>query len=69
MNLAGDLVDGLSESLDICAGDTRDGDTAVLGGVDGVLLGQFVHLLGGQAGVCEHTDLEEENLCVSIPQG
>lgn len=69
MNLAGDLVDGLSQSLDICSGDTRDGDTAVLGGVDRVLLGQFVHLLGCQAGVCEHTDLEKETPHVSLPQG
>ena len=64
-NLAGDLVDGLGESLDVGGGDTGDGDAAVLGGVDGVLLGQLVHLLGGQACVCEHADLCAR---VSIPQ-
>lgn len=36
-HLAGDLEDGLGESLDVAGGDTSDGDTAVLGGVDGVL--------------------------------
>lgn len=35
--LAGDLVDGLGESLDVAGGDTSNGDTAVLGSVDGVL--------------------------------
>jgi len=36
-HLAGDLVDGLGESLDVAGGDTSNGDTAVLGSVDGVL--------------------------------
>ena len=35
--LTGNLEDGLSKALDVVAGDTGDGDTTVLGGVDGVL--------------------------------
>lgn len=52
-------MDRLGQSLDVAGGDAGDRDTAVLGGVDRVLLGQLVHLLSGQASVCEHTDLEE----------
>jgi hypothetical protein len=37
INLTGDLEDGLGESADVAGGDTGDGDTAVLGGVDRVL--------------------------------
>lgn len=37
MNLSGNLEDGLGESLHVAGGDTSNGDTAVLGGVDGVL--------------------------------
>jgi hypothetical protein len=37
ITLTGDLEDGLGESADVAGGDTGDGDTAVLGGVDGVL--------------------------------
>lgn len=36
-NLTGDLEDGLGESLHVAGGDTGNGDTTVLGGVDGVL--------------------------------
>lgn len=36
-DLTGDLEDGLGESLHVAGGDTGDGDTAVLGSVDGVL--------------------------------
>ena len=36
-HLTSDLVDGLGEALDVAAGDASDGDSAVLGGVDGVL--------------------------------
>ena len=35
--LTGDLEDGLGKALDVAGGDTSDGDTAILGGVDGVL--------------------------------
>ena len=35
--LTGDLEDGLGQALDVAGGDTSDGDTAILGGVDGVL--------------------------------
>jgi hypothetical protein len=35
--LTGNLEDGLGQALDVAGGDTSDGDTAVLGGVDGVL--------------------------------
>ena len=52
-----DLEDGLGETADILAGDAGNADAAVLGGVDGVLLGELGHLLGGQAGVGEHADL------------
>lgn len=37
IHLTSNLVDGLGESLNIARGDTGDGDTAILGGVDGVL--------------------------------
>lgn len=37
-HLTGHLVDGLGESPDVARGDAGDGDTAVLGGVDGVLI-------------------------------
>ena len=37
LNLTGNLEDGLSESLNVGGGDTSDGDTAILGSVDGVL--------------------------------
>jgi hypothetical protein len=37
-NLSLDSIDGLCESLDVASGDTSDGDTAVLGGVDGKLV-------------------------------
>jgi hypothetical protein len=57
INLTLDLVNGLSETADVLAGDAGNTDAAVLGGVDGVLLGELGHLLGGQAGVCEHADL------------
>lgn len=43
--------------VDIGAGDAGDGDAAVLGEVDGVLLGQLLDLLGLEAGVGEHADL------------
>lgn len=52
-----DLVDGLSQTADIVAGDTGNGDTTVLGRVDRVLLSQLIHLLWGHASVGEHADL------------
>ena len=55
--LALDVVDGLCEPLDVAGCDTRNRDTAVLGGVDGVLLGKRRHLLGREASVGEHADL------------
>lgn len=55
--LALDLEDGLGQTADVVTGDTSNGDTAVLGGVDGVLLGQLIHLLGVQASVGEHANL------------
>lgn len=36
-DLALDLVDGLGETTNVLAGDAGNGDTAVLGGVYGVL--------------------------------
>lgn len=57
MNLAGDLVDRLSESLDISGRDTCDRDSTVFGSVDRVFLGKLVHLFGFQACVSEHTNL------------
>lgn len=56
-NLTLDLVDGLGKTADVLASDASNTDAAVLGGVDGVLLRELGHLLGGQAGVCEHADL------------
>lgn len=56
-NLTSNLEDGLGKTLDVAGGDTSDGDTAVLGGVDGVLLGKGIHLLGLEASEGEHTDL------------
>lgn len=55
--LTGDLVDGLGKTLDVSRGDTSNGDSAVLGGIDAVLLCQSVHLLGLETGVGEHADL------------
>lgn len=43
--------------VDVLAGDARDGDTAILGQVDGVVLGDLLDLLGLEAGVGEHADL------------
>lgn len=55
-----DLENSFGQTADIVAGDTGNGDTAVLGGVDGVLLGQLVHLLGVQASVGEHANLASD---------
>lgn len=52
-----DSVDSLSQAANILAGDSSNRDTSVLGSVDGVLLGQLVHLLRCQASVGEHADL------------
>lgn len=41
MILTLDLVDGLGEAADVLAGNTRNRDTAVLGGIDGVLLSRL----------------------------
>jgi hypothetical protein len=38
-----DLVDGLGEAADVLAGNTRDRDTAVLGGIDRVLSSLLVY--------------------------
>ena len=56
-NLTLNLEDSLSETADVLACNASNADTAVLGGVDGVLLSELSHLLGGQAGVGEHADL------------
>lgn len=55
--LTGDLEDGLGETSDVAGGDTGDTDSAVLGSVYAVLLGQLVHLLRLETGECEHADL------------
>lgn len=60
--LTGDLEDGLGESLDIARRDASHGDTAVLGGVNRVFLGQGFHLLRIQAGVGEHADLKQKQI-------
>ena len=57
INLTLDLVDGLGKTADVFASDASNTDAAVLGGVDGVLLGELGHLLCGKASVCEHADL------------
>lgn len=56
----GDLEDGLGESLDVAGRDTSDRDTAILGSVDGVFLGQGFHLFRLQTGVGEHADLKKK---------
>jgi hypothetical protein len=33
-----DLVDGLGKATDVLASDTGNGDTTILGGIDGVLV-------------------------------
>ena len=52
-----DELTRLTGNLDISSGDASDRDTAVLGSVDGVLLGKDIHLFGRETSVCEHTDL------------
>jgi hypothetical protein len=56
-DLTGDLVDGLGKTLDVGRSDTSNGNSAVLGGVDAVLLGQGVHLFRLETSVGEHADL------------
>lgn len=41
----GDLEDGLGKTLDVARGDTGHRDTAVLGGVDGVLEGSISRII------------------------
>lgn len=47
INLTGDLVDRLGESLHIARGDSGNGDTAVLGGIDGVLGEPLAAIING----------------------
>lgn len=61
-----DLVNGLSKVLDVGGGDTSNGDTAVHGGIDGVLLSELLDLLGLESGVAEHADLGGDVLPVVI---
>lgn len=56
-SLTSDLVDGLGKALDVAGSDTSNTDSAILGGIHTVLLGQLVHLLGLQASEGEHTNL------------
>lgn len=58
--LTGDLVDGLGKTLDVGGSDTGDGNSAVLGSVNTVLLGQGVHLFRLKTGVGEHADLASD---------
>jgi len=44
-HLALDLVDSLGETSYVLAGNTCNGDTAILGGIDGVLFSKSIHLL------------------------
>ena len=55
--LTGDLVDGLGKTLDVGGSDTGDGNSAVLGSVNTVLLGQGVHLFRLETSVGEHANL------------
>lgn len=57
VHLTLDLEDGLGKAANVPAGDAGDGDAAVLGGVDGELLGELGHLVGGETGVGEHANL------------
>jgi hypothetical protein len=56
-DLTGDLVDGLGKTLDVGRSDTSDRNSAILGSVDTVLLGQGVHLFGLETSVGEHANL------------
>ena len=57
IDLTLDVVDSLGEVVDVGAGNTGDGDTAILGEVDRVVLSDLLDLLSRQAGVGEHADL------------
>ena len=73
-HLAGNLMDGLGETLYVGGCDSSYGYSTVFGSIDMLkcvsvrvvpkweydtyLLGQLIHLLGLQSGVCEHTDLD-----------
>jgi len=55
--LFGDLVDGMSEVVDIFGGDSDNRDSAVFGEVDRVLLDELLDLIRGHPGVAEHPNL------------
>lgn len=56
-HLTSDLVDGLCQTLDIARSDTGNTDSAVLGSIHAVLLGQSIHLLRLKTSVGEHANL------------
>ena len=66
LNLTGNLEDGLGESLDVGGGDTSDGDTAVLGGVDGVLEKLLGTRLERKYANIELTSLARESICSGL---
>lgn len=55
-----DVLNAASDVLDITGGDSANGDTAVLGHVDGVLLDHSFGLLDGKTGEGEHTNLSSD---------
>jgi hypothetical protein len=57
MRLTLDFVDRLGQATNISAGNTRNGDASVPGGINGELLGQAVHFFRGHASVGEHANL------------
>jgi len=53
-------VEGVGNVAQVAGVEASDGDTAVSGHVDGVLLAEFVNHGLGEAGVGEHTDLVDD---------
>lgn len=60
--LTGDFVNGFRQTFYITSSNARDGDSAIFGGVDRVLLCQSVHLLGLKARVGKHANLNTSAL-------
>lgn len=55
--LLGDLVNGLSKTLDVVGSNTSDRYTSIHSAVHTVFLRKLLDLLGLEAGIAEHTDL------------
>lgn len=64
-SLLGDLVNAMSQILNILWGDTRHRDATVFGQVNAEVCRQTCTLFGVHAGEAEHTDLISDVLPVS----